>query len=113
MRKSQQPQPHSRQHRPLPHTSSADDRDRLTAPTSGDASPDTPDDAPLPLYTPTEAAELLSVKETWLRRKAGTRSIPCTFIGRHLRFSATDLRTIVENGTQPVRARRGRPRKVN
>ncbi|WP_190816722.1 helix-turn-helix domain-containing protein [Saccharopolyspora pogona] len=113
MRKSQQTQPHSRQHRPLPHTSSADDRDRLTAPTSGDASQDTPGDALLPLYTPTEAAELLSVKETWLRRKAGIRSIPCTFIGRHLRFSATDLRTIVEDGAQPVRARRGRPRKVN
>lgn len=62
------------------------------------------------LYTPAEAAQILSVKETWLRRKAGTRSIPCTFLGRHLRFSAADLRTITEQGAQPARARRGRPR---
>ncbi|WP_223838846.1 helix-turn-helix domain-containing protein [Saccharopolyspora pogona] len=64
------------------------------------------------LYTPAEAAALLTVKESWLRRKAGTRSIPCTFIGRHLRFSASNLREIVDSGTHSTRTRRGRPRKT-
>lgn len=34
--------------------------------------PDSVDDTALPeIYTPTEAAEKLAVKESWLRRKAG------------------------------------------
>lgn len=52
------------------------------------------------LYTPAQAAELLAVKESWLRRKAGRRTIPCTFLGKHLRFSDENLRTIIESGTQ-------------
>jgi excisionase family DNA binding protein len=64
----------------------------------------------LQLFTPSAAAELLSVKESWLRRKAGTRSIPCTFLGRHLRFSVEDLRAITHQGSQPLARRRGRPR---
>lgn len=90
----------------------AETRDRITAPSPATASPDT-DTSPtgdLRLHTPAEAAEILSVKETWLRRKAGTRAIPCTFLGRHLRFSTADLRAISERGAQPARARRGRPR---
>lgn len=54
------------------------------------------------LYTPAEAAILLAVRESWLRRKAGQRRIPCTFVGRHLRFSAADLAGIVENGATPA-----------
>lgn len=50
------------------------------------------------LYTPTRGAEILSVKESWLRRQAGRRLIPCTFVGRHLRFSATDLHAIADQG---------------
>lgn len=64
----------------------------------------------LQLFTPSRAAELLAVKESWLRRKAGTRSIPCTFLGRHLRFSLEDLRAIKHQGAQPPARRRGRPR---
>src|SRR5215207_9325271 len=30
------------------------------------------------LYTPAEAARLLTVPESWLRRKAAARAIPCT-----------------------------------
>ncbi len=62
------------------------------------------------LYTPTDAAELLAVPESWLRRKAGRRLIPCTFIGKHLRFSTADLAAITTAGAQPVlqpRRRRG------
>jgi len=65
--------------------------------------------APL-LYTPAAAAELLAVPESWLRRKAGRRLIPCTLVGKHLRFSAADLAAITAGGSQPVlqlRRRRG------
>ncbi|SDN05421.1 helix-turn-helix domain-containing protein [Allokutzneria albata] len=46
------------------------------------------------LYTPAQAAIALAVKESWLRRKAGQRTIPCTFLGKHLRFSRADLEAI-------------------
>lgn len=59
------------------------------------------------LYTPTQAAELLAVRESWLRRMAGRRAIPCTFLGKHLRFSERDLRGIVESSAQQVRRIRG------
>lgn len=69
------------------------------------------EDASLLLYTPARAAELLAVKESWLRRKAGQRVIPCTFIGKHLRFSGRDLNAIIESGAEttqrsPLRRRR-------
>lgn len=62
------------------------------------------------LYTPAEAAEILRVRESWLRGKAAARAIPCTFIGKHLRFSDTDITQIMADGArQPViRARRSR-----
>ncbi|SFQ74741.1 DNA binding domain-containing protein, excisionase family [Amycolatopsis arida] len=55
------------------------------------------------LYTPAEAARTLAVKESWLRRQAGVRAIPCTFLGKHLRFSEDDLREIVRRGRRPPR----------
>lgn len=64
---------------------------------------------PVQLFTPAEAADLLSVRESWLRRKAGAREIPCTFVGKHLRFSAQDLTAITTAGQQDARPRRGRP----
>ena len=57
------------------------------------------------LFTPEEAAESLGVKPSWLRRKAAARSVPCTFVGKHLRFSRTDLESIVAAGEQPSRRR--------
>ncbi len=53
---------------------------------------------PQRLHTPSEAAQYLTIKESWLRRKAGTRSIPCTFLGKHLRFSDHDLDMIIQHG---------------
>src|SRR5687768_652395 len=44
------------------------------------------DAAPL-LFTPSQAAQLLQVRESWLRRRAARRLVPCTFLGKHLRFS--------------------------
>ncbi len=62
------------------------------------------------LHTPAEAAEILKIRESWLRAKAAARVIPCTFIGKHLRFSDDDIAQIVAEGArQPViRARRSR-----
>jgi excisionase family DNA binding protein len=53
------------------------------------------------LYTPAQAAELLAIGESWLRRKAGTQSIPCTYVGKHLRFAHADLEQIVAAGHRP------------
>src|SRR5688500_17894944 len=55
------------------------------------------------LHTPAQAARVLSVRESWLRRMAGRGDIPCTFLGKHLRFSDADLRSIVHRGSRPAR----------
>jgi excisionase family DNA binding protein len=62
------------------------------------------------LYTPAEAAQLLKVRESWLRKKAAARTIPCTFLGKHLRFSPTDLTAIITGSAQPAVGRRPRRR---
>jgi excisionase family DNA binding protein len=56
----------------------------------------------LPLLTPNQAAELLAVPESWLRRRAAARSVPCTFLGKHLRFSQSDVRAIATAAAQPA-----------
>jgi excisionase family DNA binding protein len=59
----------------------------------------------LPLRTPSQAAQLLAIPESWLRRKAAARAIPCTFLGKHLRFSPADLAAISVAGAQRTRTR--------
>jgi excisionase family DNA binding protein len=57
------------------------------------------------LHTPEEAAKILKVRESWLRTKAARRAIPCTFLGKHLRFSDDDIAQIMADGErQPVTA---------
>ncbi|MEV6909462.1 DNA-binding protein [Amycolatopsis sp. NPDC051071] len=63
------------------------------------------------LYTPAQASQRLIIKESWLRRKAGLRQIPCTFLGKHLRFSDADLRAIVGNGSTTTQRRRSSHRR--
>jgi hypothetical protein len=63
------------------------------------------------LYRPADAAELLAVPESWLRRQAGRRLIPCTLVGKHLRFRAADLAAITAGGSQPVLQLRRRGRR--
>ena len=58
------------------------------------------------LYTPAEAARRLQVRESWLRKKVAARQVPCTFLGRHLRFSPADLTAIVAAAAQPAGTRR-------
>jgi excisionase family DNA binding protein len=60
------------------------------------------------LYTPAEAAQRLRVRESWLRKKAAARQVPCTFLGKHLRFSPADLAAIVAASVRPATGRRGR-----
>ena len=62
------------------------------------------------LYTPAEAAHMLKVRESWLRRKAAARLVPCTFLGKHLRFSPADLAAILVTAAQPAGIRRPRRR---
>jgi hypothetical protein len=51
------------------------------------------------------------VRESWLKTKAAARVIPCTFIGKHLRFSDDDIAAIMQAGArQPVVSRDPRPR---
>ena len=58
------------------------------------------------LHTPAEAAKILKVRESWLRAKAAARVIPCTFVGKHLRFSTGYLVQIMTDGArQPVTSR--------
>ena len=61
------------------------------------------------LYTAAEAAGILKVRESWLKTKAAARVIPCTFIGKHLRFSDDDIAEIMRAGArQPITGRQPR-----
>jgi excisionase family DNA binding protein len=64
------------------------------------------------LYTVDQAAALLQVRPSWLRRKAAARAVQCTFLGKHLRFSRTDLDAIITGGSQQTTPPRQRPRTV-
>ncbi|MEV0117681.1 helix-turn-helix domain-containing protein [Streptomyces sp. NPDC050844] len=57
-------------------------------------------DAPR-LYTPEQAARLLQVPASWLRKKAAAHAIAHTRIGRHLRFSTADLHALMLAGQHP------------
>jgi hypothetical protein len=60
------------------------------------------------LHTVAETAQILKVRESWLKTKASARLVPCTFVGKHLRFSDDDIAEIMRVGArQPVTRRRG------
>ena len=59
----------------------------------------------LPLYTPAEAARLLAVPESWLRRQVTARLVPHTRLGKHLRFSHADLVVIAAAAARPAGVR--------
>ncbi|MFG3369629.1 helix-turn-helix domain-containing protein [Streptomyces sp. NPDC048156] len=50
------------------------------------------------LFTAEQAAQVLQVPPSWLRKKAAADAIPHTRVGRHLRFSARDLRRLIADG---------------
>ncbi|WP_233160114.1 DNA-binding protein [Pseudonocardia sp. MH-G8] len=87
------------------------DRPRAPRPSTPDSPPppggtNPPGPTLLPLYTPAAAAELLTVRESWLRRKATARAVPCTFLGKHLRFSPADITAIAAAAAQPAHTSR-------
>src|SRR2546423_640805 len=94
----------SRPHRPINHDPRRTHADRSTTDRSTDA---LLEEAVL-LYTPAEAAQRLRVRESWLRKKAAARQVPCTFLGKHLRFSPADLAAIVAASARPAVGRRSR-----
>ncbi|WP_420843930.1 helix-turn-helix domain-containing protein [Lentzea albidocapillata] len=59
------------------------------------------------LFTPAQAAALLQVRESWLRRRVARRAVPCTFLGKHLRFSSEDLQQIASGAARPAATGRG------
>jgi excisionase family DNA binding protein len=58
--------------------------------------------APGQLLTPADVADLLSVSEAWVRRQAARHLIPCTRLGRQVRFTTEQVQQIVEAAAQPV-----------
>lgn len=97
---AQDPTVPARRARRVQHRRNGPNTAPIASPTPAGA---TADEGPVTLYTPGEAAEMLRVRESWLRRKAGERTIPCTFIGKHLRFSRANLRAIIDAGNHPTR----------
>jgi excisionase family DNA binding protein len=41
----------------------------------------------VPLLRPSEAAELLSVRPSWIYEAVRTNRLPCLRVGRHIRFT--------------------------
>ena len=71
------------------------------------------------LLTIAEAAAVLNVPESWLRRKVAERRVPLTLLGRHIRFTEDHVDRIISDGEQLPLAvaphgltRRARPRRV-
>ena len=64
-------------------------------------------DPSVQLYTAEQAAALLQISPWWLRRKATARQVPCTFVGKYLRFSTADLEHIIRAGAHPATSRDG------
>jgi hypothetical protein len=59
------------------------------------------------LHTVVETAQILKVRESWLKTKASARLAPCTFVGTHLRFSDDDIAEIMRVGArEPIMRRR-------
>lgn len=46
---------------------------------------------------------MLQVRPSWLRRRAAARTVPCRFLGKHLRFARQDIEEIAAAGRQPAR----------
>jgi excisionase family DNA binding protein len=96
---------------PTPHRPLQPSRHTPPPPAAGRPTASPAQDDPL-LYTPAEAAQRLRVRESWLRKKAAARQVPCTFLGKHLRFSPADLAAIVAGAARPAVGRRGRRKSV-
>ncbi|WP_231972351.1 helix-turn-helix domain-containing protein [Nocardiopsis alborubida] len=54
------------------------------------------------MLTIPEAARVLAVPESWLRERVRLRRVPHRRLGKHVRFSATDLEQIVARAAQQI-----------
>lgn len=64
---------------------------------------------PVTVYTLDEAAEILRVKPSWLRRRAAARKIPFTMLGGAYHFTTEHIAEIVRvNEKLPAAARESR-----
>jgi excisionase family DNA binding protein len=54
------------------------------------------------LLTPEQAGALLAVPGSWLRVKAAAGQIPSRRLGKHLRFTRSDLDAIAEAAARPI-----------
>lgn len=61
------------------------------------------------LMTDEQLAERLQVPVSWVQEKAKAGQIPCTFIGKHRRFTEKHFQQIVAAGERQPRATRKRP----
>jgi len=100
---------HLRPRPPLPPPAPSAEHQPTAATHSGspsDAQPPTEprieEDIPV-LYTPEQAAKMLQVRPSWLRRRAAARAVPCRFLGKHLRFAKQDIEEIATASRRPTR----------
>ncbi|MFI6986110.1 helix-turn-helix domain-containing protein [Embleya sp. NPDC050154] len=49
----------------------------------------------LHLYEVDEVVRMTKLPRTWLTRRAGEKRIPCSYLGKYLRFSADDIRELI------------------
>ena len=52
------------------------------------------------LLTVDEAAEVLQVSTSWLRKRVAARAVPCVRLGRTVRFADSDIAQIVAKNRQ-------------
>ena len=62
---------------------------------------------------PCGGAQRLQTRESWLRKQAAARQVPCTFLGEHLRFSTADLAAIIAAAARAPVGRKPRRRPVS
>ncbi|MFJ9174909.1 helix-turn-helix domain-containing protein [Streptomyces sp. NPDC102360] len=87
-----------------PATPAPSARQPAATPAAGMPAPGEPaDPEALRLLTADQAADLLQIPASWLRKKAAAGLIHHTRIGRHLRFSASDLQHLIHHGHRAVR----------
>jgi excisionase family DNA binding protein len=59
----------------------------------------------VPLLLPSEAAELLSVRPSWISEAVRTNRLPCLRVGRHIRFTRPMLEAWLEQHQSDGHAR--------
>jgi len=56
-----------------------------------------------PLLKAADAARLLAVRQSWVYEAVRTGRLPCIRVGRHIRFTRTDLEAWLREQREPGR----------